>query len=103
MIDSKYISLSIVLIISASIVFSDSEKYNKLKNLFLNKSWFLNFIIILIFSISSFFYYPLNSLEIEATKKAITAFVIAIFASIDLTIAPFWIIWVLSYSFDEWV
>lgn len=103
MIDSKYISLSIVLIISASVVFSDSEKYNKFKNLFSNKSWLYNFIIILIFCISSFFYYPLNSLEIEATKKAITAFIIAIFASIDLTIAPFWIIWVLSYSFDEWV
>ena len=103
MIDSKYISLSIVLIISASVIFSNSEKYNKLKSLFSNKSWFYNFIFVVTFSIFSFFYYPLNSLEVEATKKAITAFIIAIFASIDLTIAPFWIIWVLSYSFDEWV
>ena len=50
-----------------------------------------------------FYYHPKHTHERESTKKALTAFIIAIFASIDLTIAPFWIIWVLSYSFENWV
>jgi len=46
---------------------------------------------------------PKGSKEIIATKKAFIAFVIALFASLDLTIAPFWIIWVISYYFESWL
>jgi len=39
----------------------------------------------------------------NATKKALLALIIAFFASIDLIIAPFWLIWVIAYYLEDWV
>ena len=39
----------------------------------------------------------------NATKKAFLALLIAFFASIDLVIAPFWLIWVIAYYLEDWV
>jgi hypothetical protein len=39
----------------------------------------------------------------NATKKALLALIIAFFASIDLVIAPFWLIWVIAYYLEDWV
>jgi putative Mn2+ efflux pump MntP len=39
----------------------------------------------------------------NATKKALLALLIAFFASIDLVIAPFWLIWVIAYYLEDWV
>ncbi len=39
----------------------------------------------------------------NATKKALLALLIAFFASIDLIIAPFWLIWVIAYYLEDWV
>ena len=39
----------------------------------------------------------------NATKKALLALFIAFFASIDLVIAPFWLIWVIAYYLEDWV
>ena len=38
-----------------------------------------------------------------ALKKAILAFIIAIFAEMGLTIAPFWLVFVLSYYLEGWI
>ena len=99
----KYGSLFLVFAISIYEIINNKEKFNKFKAIFTGKRWLKHFAILVSFSVSMFLLYPRKSHEREATKKALTAFIIAIFASIDLTIAPFWIIWVLTYSFDNWV
>ena len=38
-----------------------------------------------------------------SSKKAILALLIAFFARFDLVIAPFWLIWVMTYYLDNWV
>ena len=71
--------------------------------LFNNKAWVWHFFTILLFVMASFMIEKPDSHEIVATKKAALAFIIAVFAYLDFTIAPFWIIWILSYSFDSWI
>ena len=39
----------------------------------------------------------------EATKKAVLAFVIAMLATLELTIAPFWVVFMAAYYLNEWV
>ena len=39
----------------------------------------------------------------EALKKAIIAFIIALFAELGLTIAPFWWVFVLAYYMEGWI
>jgi len=39
---------------------------------------------------------------IEATKKAVLAFMIAIFAKLELTIPVFWLIWLTAFYLDGW-
>ena len=40
---------------------------------------------------------------ITATKKAILALVIAFFARIDLVVAPFWLVWIITYYLEGWI
>ena len=44
-----------------------------------------------------------NNLIRESLKKALLGFMIAIFAELGLTIAPFWIIFTTSYYLSGWV
>ena len=37
----------------------------------------------------------------DATFSAFTAFIIAIFAHLDLVIAPFWLVWTLSFFYGQ--
>ena len=99
----KYGSLFSVFVISIYEIIDNPEKFSNFKKLVTSKRWFGHFLLLVLFSIAMFYYHPKHTHERESTKKALTAFIIAIFASIDLTIAPFWIIWVLSYSFENWV
>ena len=99
----KYGSLGLVLFISIYEIVNNPEKFSNFKKLLTSKRWLGHLALLVLFSIGMFHYHPKHSHERESTKKALTAFIIAIFASIDLTIAPFWIIWVLSYSFENWV
>ena len=100
---AKYASLGLVLLISIYEIINNPEKFSNFRKLLTSKRWLGHLTLLVLFSISMFYYHPKHSHERESTKKALTAFIIAIFASIDLTIAPFWIIWVLSYSFENWV
>ncbi len=74
--------------------------------LFRNKIWLMNFMIIAIFSI-----YVMNleghDEETEkvkdAARKGMLAFIIALMAHLELTIAPFWIVFVLAYYLTGYV
>lgn len=100
---AKYGSLSVILLISIYEITNNPEKFSNFKKLLTNKRWLGHLTLLVLFSISMFYYHPKDSHESISTKRALTAFIIAIFASIDLTIAPFWIIWIFSYSFENWV
>lgn len=39
---------------------------------------------------------------IVATKKAVLAFIIALFAKLDLTVPVFWLIWLTAFYLDGW-
>ena len=99
----KYFSLSLVIIISMWVIITDKEKLKKFTDRFSNTKWLSQASVMLLFTIVSFIFNKPGSRELDSTKKAVVAFIIALFASLDLTIAPFWIVWVLSYSFDAWV
>lgn len=80
-----------------------NKKYIELLNLFKNIRWLIHFIILIIFLIYIRFFNANNIDLINASKKAILALVIAIFAYLDMTIAPFWIVFVLAYFGKDYI
>ena len=95
------IGLSCFTFLSLITIFNKKETTYKLYNLVNNQ----NFLISLCVSIALLIYIykiPLkdkkNKKKIkDVTNSAIVAFIIAILAYLDLTIAPFWVIWITSY------
>lgn len=90
------------IIIFAGIVFytlfNNEEKLEKIRNLFNNKT----FLISLIFIVAWCFYWlKINTVNVsrykKATKQAIIGLIIALFAYLDLTIAPFWFVWLSAF------
>ena len=84
-------------------IFADKEKRNKVIKMITNKSFIINIIIII-----GFIYYGLNLKDdgSNETKKlkssirtAILGMIIAFMAYVDLTLAPFWILFTASYYF----
>ena len=95
--------------------------------LFTNKLWLINFGILIAFSI--YMYIETNNIKNKiknniknniknkndnkikewnnmvrtSLKKAIFGFLIAIFAELKLTIAPFWLIFSAAYYLDDWI
>ena len=89
-------SLIISIFFTIRAIFLDPEKVQKIKNLFSNKGWLKQFFIIILFVIIV----TKTSKDekiVESTKKGFFAFLIALLASIDLTIAPFWFVFIFSY------
>lgn len=99
----NYISLTFIILITIWTIYSDANKITKFKTLFTNKKWFVHFIVLFLFTLWNLLFSSKGSKELIATKRAFTAFIIALFSSLDLTIAPFWIIWVLSFYFESWI
>ena len=81
-------------------------KLKLLPKLFNNASWIINLVSVIIFSI-----YMINTSgddlngrrTKDAIKKGILALIVAIIAQLDLTIAPFWIVFTLAVSFEGYV
>ena len=80
------------------------ERVNKFKFLLKDKYIILNIFIIFLFSVIILGFYskevPPDNNVILATKHALIALVIAICATIDLPIAPFYFVWIVSYYFN---
>lgn len=69
--------------------------------------WVINIIIIILFIFWTYhetkYDEPKTSRRIvESLKKAIIAFIIALFAELGLTITPFWLIFMISYYLEGW-
>jgi uncharacterized membrane protein YiaA len=78
--------------------------------LFKNRAWVINFVIMLAFSAYLILDKPKDSLSnqeydlrIEALKKAIFGFIIALMVHFRMVIAPFWIIFFIGYYLNGWV
>lgn len=86
-------------------IISDESIWPAIVKLILDPLWLINFFIIITFYLLvvfldlSFLYKTEEGREklIKAAHKAFIAFMIAIFASIDITIVPFWFVFSFAY------
>lgn len=114
-----------LLIVFVILLFTLYRKRCHLEKLYTDKLWFINILIISLFSLYIFnknwLYTKLNlklnennTKEINdksisnkqklAVKKALFALLIAVLAYLDLTIAPFWIVYFVYVNLgDEWL
>ncbi len=92
--------------IMISILLFQKGKRRRLLDLFKKKIWLAGFLSIILWST----YVLANDRgksdkksirRYKATKHAIVAFLIALFAYIELTIAPFWTIWIVTYYLGD--
>ena len=101
------INHSLGIIIGSIFVTSYTNRQKEIIELFKNPYWLINTVIIAVFS-----FYVINikkdkdeeTIKMqEAVRKGILAFMIAIFAHLELTIAPFWIVYGLAYYAQGYV
>lgn len=74
-----------------------NKKYIEFFEMFNDIRWLINLIVVIFFLIYVKIFGKNDINLINASKKAILGFIIAIFAYLDMTIASFWIIFVLAY------
>lgn len=79
-----------------SVTIVTKRHVNKLHGLFTNKLWLMNLTIIFAWCVYVYRVKKDEKLK-DATEKAIIGFTIALFAYFDITIAPFWFIFLFAY------
>ena len=104
----RNIALIATVLLTLRAGFKSKKARNKLFELIDNKRWLINFGVIILFI--GYIVYTIrndNSDDSrrlkEALKKALLAFIIALFAEVGLTIAPFWLVFTLAYYMDGWI
>lgn len=102
--ESKAIIFTILILI---ITIYRLDKGTEILKLINNKMWFFNFMVIMIFSV---YIIDIDNEKGEkyiklqdAVRKGLLAFIIAILARLELTIAPFWIVFVLAFYGNGYV
>ena len=103
----EYIGLFIVFLYNIFAVIYDIEKVNKIKKMLDNKLLLVNlFLVFSLFAGSQYLYYSdktyhkykhLNNVVI----KSLVAFIIALYAYLDMFVAPFWTVFLISYIFPR--
>ena len=112
--DEKIIIVLAVSLLTMHAGYHSEKARKKTIELLNNKRWLINMLGIVIFTI--YLYYSLSDHTklseeelknrerlMEAYKRGLVALLIAILAEVGLTIAPFWIIFTLSYYMQGWV
>tara|TARA_B100001250_G_scaffold198256_1_gene170137 strand:- start:109 stop:480 length:372 start_codon:yes stop_codon:yes gene_type:complete len=91
--------------ITALMIIKDKERFGKFFTLLKNKQFMITLLGIITFST-----WQLNAKDEDdpetdrrkrATREAILGLIIAILAYLDLKLAPFFIIWIVSYYLDK--
>jgi len=107
-----FIGSLITLIILTTYTIVTKGQHIKIIELFNNKKWLINFGLILFWS---GYILLLNNQEYEkehhetiknlkiAVKKSLIAFIIAFLAFLDLTIAPYWLVFTFAYYTEDWI
>ena len=102
------LSVIAVLIGTGRVIMSSERSKNKMIEIITTKSWILNMIIVILFC-----FYILHTTKYDTTKdaiaiknslkKGILALIIALLSELGLTIAPFWLVFVVSYFLEGWI
>ena len=105
-IPNLFYALIVFFCILVPILIFQREKLYKIKSLFKKKAWLAGFLSIILWSIFIITNDRGSSdktaiRRYAATQHAIIAFLIAMFAYVDLTIAPFWTIWIVTYFLGD--
>ena len=91
--------------ITALMILKDKERFGKFFTLLKNKQFMITLLGIITFSV-----WQLNANDDDdpetdrrkrATREAILGLIISILAYLDLKLAPFFIIWIVSYYLDK--
>ena len=101
----------VVLVIYTVYKILTSKTHHKLKHLYNNIVWVVSSIFIVIWSIfilkfdGKALIFKIDEVHLEdyrtATKKAILAFIIAIFAFLEVTIPAYWAVWFAAFFLNE--
>lgn len=92
-------------------VYGDKNPLKRFKIIFSGTSFIVGLafviswsIFILLFGGAKYFTKDpeLYNFYIEATKKAVLAIIIAIFAKLELIIPVFWFVWLMAFYFQSW-
>ena len=92
-------------IVTAFMIIKDKERFGKFFTLLKNKQFMITLLGIIAFSTwqlnANDDDYPETDRRKRATREAILGLIIAILAYLDLKLAPFFIIWIVSYYLDK--
>ena len=102
--------LSILTLLTVFFGYRKKSARIKLYELIKNPVWMINFIVILCF-IAYIHFIELPNIKddekkekiAESMKRAVIALIIAILAELNLSIAPFWVVFVFSYFMHGWM
>ena len=97
-----------IFLLTLRAIYKSNKAIKSIKELISNRRWVTSFVTVISFIIYIIYVtHNDDSKESEklktALKKAILALLIAIFAEIGLTIAPFWLVFVLAYYLEGWI
>lgn len=108
--ENKIIAVSILTLLTVFFGYRKKSARMKLYELIRNPVWMINFIVILCF-IAYIHFIELPNIKddekkeklAESIKRAVIALIIAVLAELNLSIAPFWVVFVFSYFMHDWM
>ena len=81
---------------------SQPDKLRKLKAI-VTKRWLMHMGIVILFSCAVVLSSAKDDALKTAMKRGILALIIAILGEVGLTVAPFWVIFSVSYYMESWI
>lgn len=108
--EDKIYAITILTVVTVFFAYRKKSARQTLYELIRNPVWTINLIIILCF-IAYIHFIELPSIKddekkekvAESMKRAIVALIIAILAQLDLSLAPFWVVFTFSYYMHGWM
>ncbi len=108
--EDKIYAITLLTVLTVFFAYRKKSARQTLYELIRNPVWSINFVVILCF-ISYIHFIELPSIKddekkekvSESMKRAIVALIIAILAQLDLSLAPFWVVFTFSYYMHGWM
>ena len=108
--EDKIYAVTVLTVLTVFFGYRKKSARIKLYELIRNPVWIINFIVIMCF-IAYIHFIELPNIKdnekkerlAESMKRAIIALIIAILAELNLSIAPFWVVFVFSYFMHDWM
>tara|TARA_B100001741_G_scaffold274500_1_gene244264 strand:+ start:176 stop:505 length:330 start_codon:yes stop_codon:yes gene_type:complete len=108
--EDKIYAVTVLTVLTVFFGYRKKSARIKLYELIKNPVWMINFIVIMCF-IAYIHFIELPNIKdnekkerlAESMKRAIIALIIAVLAELNLSIAPFWVVFVFSYFMHDWM